>query len=87
MSGNLSIYLSYGTARSISLKNSSCTISVIPIVMDNVINVCLSGGVEIKGLKANVAPRHPLQQSLPILESYQFVPFIEKRYNFNRYLI
>lgn len=51
----------------------------VPVLMDQVINVCLSGGVEMKGLKASMAPRRPAQQSAPVLEEYHFVPFTEKR--------
>lgn len=51
----------------------------VSVAMDRVINVCLSGGVELKGLKASMAPRRPAQQSAPTLEEYHFVPFVEKK--------
>ncbi|CAN8029956.1 unnamed protein product, partial [Ixodes persulcatus] len=35
-----------------------------------------AGGVAIKGLKANVAPRRAVQQK-PFLEEYQFVPYLD----------
>lgn len=51
----------------------------ISVVNDKVISVCLSGGVEMKGLKANIAPRRQVHQNTPVLEEYHFVPFNEKR--------
>lgn len=35
----------------------------------------VSGGVEMRGLKASLAPRRQQQQASPKLEKYTFVPF------------
>lgn len=39
------------------------------------IGVVSSGGVEMRGLKASLAPRRQQQQAAPKLEKYVFVPF------------
>ncbi|CAN8007230.1 unnamed protein product, partial [Ixodes pacificus] len=48
----------------------------VDVVYENYLNVCRAGGVVIKGLKANVAPRRAMQQK-PFLEEYQFVPYLD----------
>lgn len=39
------------------------------------INVISAGGIELRGLKANLAPRKQQTQSPPKLEKYVFVPY------------
>lgn len=39
------------------------------------ISVIKSGGIELRGMKASLAPRRQQAQSAPKLEKYQFVPF------------
>ncbi|KAG0427270.1 hypothetical protein HPB47_025663 [Ixodes persulcatus] len=48
----------------------------VDVVYEKYLNVCRAGGVAIKGLKANVAPRRAMQQK-PFLEEYQFVPYLD----------
>lgn len=47
----------------------------VPVYMYKDINVIKSGGVELRGLKASLAPRRSGTQSAPTLERYAFVPF------------
>lgn len=47
----------------------------VPVYMYKDINVIKSGGIELRGLKASLAPRRSGTQSAPILERYSFVPF------------
>ncbi|XP_077489927.1 fatty acid synthase-like [Amblyomma americanum] len=44
------------------------------VVFDRYLNTCRAGGVQIRGLKASIAPRRAVQQT-PFLEEYQFVPY------------
>lgn len=37
---------------------------------------CITGGVQLKNLKASFAPRQPCKQ-IPVLEQYQFIPYNE----------
>lgn len=53
--------------------NSNFTFVVTFVKIDKDLNTCTSGGVEILGLHATVAPRR-VQQSAPMLEEYCFVP-------------
>lgn len=46
----------------------------VPVYMYKDINVIKSGGVELRGLKASLAPRRSGTQSAPILERYVYVP-------------
>nr|WLW11093.1 fatty acid synthase 1 [Sitodiplosis mosellana] len=55
-----------------SLKQNK---SDVPVYMYKDINVIKSGGVELRGLKASLAPRRSGTQSPPILEKYNYVPF------------
>lgn len=48
----------------------------VDVVYEKYLNVCRAGGVVMKGLKANVAPRRGVQQE-PFLEEYQFVPYLD----------
>lgn len=43
------------------------------------INVISSGGIELRGLKANLAPRKQMSQAPPKLEKYLFVPYINTK--------
>lgn len=43
------------------------------------INVISSGGVELRGLKANLAPRKQQAQTPPKLEKYLFVPYVNTK--------
>lgn len=51
----------------------------VPVVMDRTINACVSGGVEMKGIKASLAPRRQGQQAPPTLEEYCFIPYEETK--------
>lgn len=46
----------------------------VPVYMYKDINVIKSGGVELRGLKASLAPRRSGTQSAPITERYVYVP-------------
>ncbi|XP_059618857.1 fatty acid synthase [Phlebotomus argentipes] len=48
--------------------------SVFPVYMYKDINVIKSGGVEMRGLRASLAPRRQGTQAPPKLERYTFVP-------------
>lgn len=48
----------------------------VPVYMYRDINVIKSGGVEMRGLKASLAPRRTGGQSAPTMETYKFVPFV-----------
>jgi len=39
------------------------------------IDVIKSGGIELRGMKASLAPRRQLSQSAPKLEKYTFIPY------------
>lgn len=43
------------------------------------INVIAAGGIELRGLKANLAPRKQQAQAPPKLEKYIFVPYINTK--------
>lgn len=47
----------------------------VPVYMYKNINVIKSGGIELRGLKASLAPRRSGTQTAPILERYTFVPY------------
>lgn len=48
----------------------------LAVVNDPRINVCVAKGVEIRGLKVNLAPRRQGAQ-IPTVEKYQFIPYEE----------
>ncbi|XP_064478735.1 fatty acid synthase-like [Ornithodoros turicata] len=48
----------------------------VAVFYDKKLNVCCAGGAEMKGLKANLAPRRHVQQN-PFLEEYSFVPYVD----------
>ncbi|KAI4472195.1 fatty acid synthase [Holotrichia oblita] len=48
---------------------------LVPVYMYRDIGVIKSGGVELRGMKASLAPRRQQTQSSPKLEKYQFIPF------------
>ena len=48
----------------------------IPVYVDNTLDITVSGGVEIHGLHAAVAPKRSLQ-SPPVLEQQCFVPYTD----------
>lgn len=50
----------------------------MPAVVDNRINVICAPGLEIRGLKANIAPRRQGAQN-PLLESYERIPYFESQ--------
>ena len=52
--------------------------SQLNIVCDPRINVCVAKGLEIRGLKVNLAPRRQGAQT-PVLEKYRFVPYSEDK--------
>jgi len=39
------------------------------------INILKAGGVELRGMKASLAPRRQQAQALPKLEQYTFIPY------------
>lgn len=43
------------------------------------IDVIKSGGIEICGMKANLAPKRQQSQAAPKLEKYTFVPYITNK--------
>lgn len=47
----------------------------IPVHMYRDINVIQCGGIELRGLKASLAPRRQQAQAAPKLEKYMFVPY------------
>lgn len=47
----------------------------VPVTSYRNISVIKSGGVEIRGMKASLAPRRQQAQAAPKLEKYQFVPY------------
>ncbi|XP_049809979.1 fatty acid synthase isoform X1 [Schistocerca nitens] len=47
----------------------------IPVHMYRNINILKSGGIELRGLKASLAPRRQQTQAPPKLEQYTFVPY------------
>ncbi|RVE51369.1 hypothetical protein evm_003924 [Chilo suppressalis] len=49
--------------------------NMLPVRMDQDINVLVSGGVEVRGLKYSLAPRRVNVQAPPKLERYQFCPY------------
>ncbi|KAK6634166.1 hypothetical protein RUM44_004774 [Polyplax serrata] len=51
----------------------------IKVGMYRDINVISSGGVELRGLKANLAPRKQQAQTPPKLEKYLFVPYVNTK--------
>lgn len=51
------------------------TILAIPVNMYRSIDVIKSGGIEICGMKASLAPRRQQSQAAPKLEKYTFVPY------------
>lgn len=52
--------------------------NIMPVVVDNRINVIVAPGLEIRGLKANIAPRRQGAQN-PLLESYERIPYFESQ--------
>lgn len=55
----------------------------VPVYMYRDINVIRSGGVEMRGLKASLAPRRTGGQSAPTMETYKFVKASEKELSAN----
>lgn len=47
----------------------------VPVFNYQDTGIVVSGGVEMRGLKASLAPRRQQQQALPKLEKYSFIPF------------
>lgn len=48
------------------------------VIVDEELNTCVAGGVEILGLHATVAPRRQQTQAAPVLEQFQFVPYSDR---------
>ncbi|CAG9798221.1 unnamed protein product [Chironomus riparius] len=61
------------------LKMLEKTIDHLPCYMYKDINVIKSGGVEMRGLKASLAPRRQGSQAPPKLEKYTLIPNINHR--------
>lgn len=51
----------------------------VPVYMYRNIDVIKSGGVELRGMKASLAPRRQLSQAPPKLEEYTFVPYVSDK--------
>lgn len=51
----------------------------VPVYMYRNIGVIKSAGIELRGMKASLAPRRQQAQAAPKLEKYQFVPFENKQ--------
>jgi len=49
--------------------------STVPVYMYRDIDVIKSGGIELRGMKASLAPRRQQSQAAPKLEKYSFVPY------------
>ncbi|XP_060839445.1 fatty acid synthase-like isoform X1 [Rhopalosiphum padi] len=49
--------------------------SPVPVYMYRDIDVIKSGGIELRGMKASLAPRRQQSQAAPKLEKYTFVPY------------
>ena len=47
------------------------------MIVDKVLDTCISGGVELLGLHATVAPRRQQTQAAPVLEEFHFVPYFQ----------
>lgn len=55
--------------------------TVVPVHAYRDLDVIKSGGIELCGLKTNLAPRRQLSQAAPKLEKYTFVPYIDNKVN------
>lgn len=56
----------------------------VPVYMYRDIDVIKAGGIELRGMKASLAPRRQQSQAAPKLEKYTFVPYTaEKVINFD----
>lgn len=51
----------------------------IPVNMYREVDVIKSGGIEICGMKASLAPRRQQSQAAPKLEKYTFIPYADKK--------
>lgn len=51
----------------------------IPVHMYREVDVIKSGGIEICGMKASLAPRRQQSQAAPKLEKYTFIPYADKK--------
>jgi fatty acid synthase len=51
------------------------TLTGHPVYNHSDIGVVVCGGVEMRGLKASLAPRRQQQQAAPKLEKYMFLPY------------
>ncbi|XP_050423114.1 fatty acid synthase-like isoform X2 [Adelges cooleyi] len=51
----------------------------VPVYMYRDIDVIKSGGVELRGMKASLAPRRQQSQAAPKLEKYTFVPYVSEK--------
>jgi len=51
---------------------------VVNVIVDRELDTCSSGGVQILGLHATVAPKRQNRQAAPTLEEFHFVPYLEE---------
>lgn len=58
------------------IENVSGETKSVDCFMYKYINVIKSGGVEMRGLRASLAPKRSGTQSTPILERYNFIPYV-----------
>lgn len=59
----------------------------VPVYMYRDIDVIKAGGIELRGMKASLAPRRQQSQAAPKLEKYTFVPYTaEKVINFDSFV-
>jgi hypothetical protein len=54
-----------------------CAVCIVgvPVHMYRNINILKAGGVELRGMKASLAPRRQQIQAPPKLEQYTFIPY------------
>lgn len=58
------------------MENSLKEYQGVPVFHDKYTRIIISGGIELKNLKASFAPKHQGKQ-VPLLEEYRFVPYNE----------
>lgn len=58
-------------------------ISAVPVYMYRDIDVIKSGGIELRGMKASLAPRRQQSQAAPKLEKYSFIPYSSEKVIFD----
>ncbi|GAB6031066.1 hypothetical protein CHUAL_007877 [Chamberlinius hualienensis] len=72
-------YLEINTKLQPTLECSNSQYLEIPVTLCPIVNVIQSGGITMKGFNFTAVNRRPIQQASPVLQSYSFVAFDEKR--------